>query len=279
MDKKRREHKFLNKHPWIGSVLVGLLVYAGVTIVVGLINYPLSMLVKGYDASTGFIGVIIGAVVTTFAYKKWFEPEFKGFTYGSDIGAGIRIGIPYYIYWVISVLVTILFTESKFQLASLTAVQAAFSAGCLEEVIFRGGVLNTMLRGRKKQGDAIKALVISSVIFGLVHLANLSSGANAARTVIQVFTASGIGFVNGVIYLVSGNLLLVIILHTIHDIIALSFTGVTEAGVITAGVTWDIWLDLLLCVALAVYAIVMLRRGDVYRKIENMWDQKWDVRK
>lgn len=279
MDRKSREHKFLDGHPWIGSVLVGLLMYLMMSLIADIINFPISMLFKGYNISVGFVGIIISAVVTTFAYRKWFEPEFKGFTYCSDIGAGIRIAIPYFIYLVISILITLFFTESKFQVVSLTAIQSAFAAGCLEEFVFRGGILNSMLRGRKNQSDVIKAVIISAVIFGLAHLSNMASGANPARSIIQVFTAGGMGFVDGAIYLASGNLVLAIILHTIHDIIAYSFTGVSEMGMITAGVTWDVWLDLILCVLLAIYAIVMLRRDDMYRHIKGIWDKKWDGRK
>ena len=55
--KKVREHKIIDSHPIIGSILFALIVYIPVNLVVGILNVPLAMVVPGYPQS-GPVGII-----------------------------------------------------------------------------------------------------------------------------------------------------------------------------------------------------------------------------
>ena len=85
--------------------------------------------------------------------------------------------------------------------------------GLFEEVLFRGLVLLVLLKvmGQTKKG-VVKAVIISSVIFGVVHLANLVV-ADVLPVVTQVFYASAVGVLFAALYLRTKTLWIPIIYH------------------------------------------------------------------
>ena len=81
-------------------------------------------------------------------------------------------------------------------------------AGISEEMLFRG-----MIQGGLSQVlGTVPALIIASVLFGLVHFATLSYG----------IIATLIGFYLGGIWICSQNLLVPIAVHALYDFIALA---------------------------------------------------------
>lgn len=93
-----------------------------------------------------------------------------------------------------------------------------FSVGFFEELFFRGLVLIYLVQqfSHKKYGLWI-GLVISSLIFGLFHLVNLFEGASFGPTVLQVGYSFLMGMLWSVIYLKTGNLWLVMVLHALYN--------------------------------------------------------------
>jgi len=85
--------------------------------------------------------------------------------------------------------------------------------GFFEEVLVRGLMLMVLLKvfGQTKKG-AMSAVVISSVIFGLVHLANLVH-TDVLPVVAQVVFASAMGVFFAALYLRTKTLIIPIILH------------------------------------------------------------------
>lgn len=102
------------------------------------------------------------------------------------------------------------------------------SAGIREEFIFRGVIMNKLLDSFEKKNTKAEmfALVVSSVIFGLVHFSNLIDGASLGGVISQVVSAGGTGFLFGAVYLRCKNIWTPIILHGLWDIFALMFSGV-----------------------------------------------------
>lgn len=83
-----------------------------------------------------------------------------------------------------------------------------------EEVVFRGGVMNTM----RRECNPTAAIIISGVAFGLIHGIPL-----------QVMYATFIGIILGIVFHVTKSLLTVIIIHIVNnifsDFIEVIFTG------------------------------------------------------
>ena len=76
----------------------------------------------------------------------------------------------------------------------------------IEEFIFREGILGNMLRGGMNKW---KAITVSALIFGIIHL-----------DFAQVPFAAGMGFIFGIIYYKTGNIVITSILHILSNGIA-----------------------------------------------------------
>ena len=89
--------------------------------------------------------------------------------------------------------------------------------GLYEEFLCRGWLLNEFLEryGESKKG-IWTSIIVSGVIFGLIHFINLSSQ-DLASTITQVFSASATGVVFGVIYYRTKNIWTVVFLHAFWD--------------------------------------------------------------
>ena len=91
--------------------------------------------------------------------------------------------------------------------------------GVFEELAFRGTLFVTILEKRRTTRRQIFwTTVISSAIFGLVHLANLFDGAGLGPTLLQVGYSFLIGGMCAIVFLKSQNLLFSILLHGIFDV-------------------------------------------------------------
>lgn len=94
----------------------------------------------------------------------------------------------------------------------LAVVFFTVAVGFAEEIYFRSLILKTL------EGEGVKkAIIISSVIFGITHLGNLAGGANLSYTIIQVVFAFAFGIVFAEIFYLTKSLIPVILWHFLHD--------------------------------------------------------------
>lgn len=94
-----------------------------------------------------------------------------------------------------------------------------------EEIYFRGIALRLLRAGGIK-----KAIWLSAVIFGVLHLANLMAGSDPLHTILQVIFAFLVGFVLAELVVVTGRIWILIIWHTLHDFLGFSTNGTLDAG-------------------------------------------------
>lgn len=103
-------------------------------------------------------------------------------------------------------------------LALFNVFVGALLVGLCEEFLCRGWLLNEFL---ERYGDTKKgvwySIIISGLIFGLIHLGNFFHGQDLVSTVTQIMNASAIGVVFGIIYYKTKNIWSVIILHGLWD--------------------------------------------------------------
>jgi membrane protease YdiL (CAAX protease family) len=124
------------------------------------------------------------------------------------------------------------------------------AVGFNEEIYFRGLALKFMEeKGRKK------AIIWTSIVFGVLHLANVLNGKNALYLILQMIFAFLVGFVLAEIVSITKSLWIVIIWHAAHDYIS-SITS--DALDKTALVILAIQVGIL-----SVYAICIWRRSKV----------------
>lgn len=88
------------------------------------------------------------------------------------------------------------------------------TGGFMEEAVFRGLVLRTLL----PQG-LVRAAVLSSMIFAVVHLLNLAAGANLAATILQVIVAFLMGLAFVAPLAVTRNIWPLVFIHALSNFV------------------------------------------------------------
>ena len=117
--------------------------------------------------------------------------------------------------------------------AALRVVSMLF-VGFIEEIIFRGFLFRAMCGTNVK-----RAVVISSVTFGIGHIVNLLSGAPLFSTLMQIVYAVALGFLFTIIFLKSGSLIPCILTHSAINALSTFARVQTDAqlAVITVALT------------------------------------------
>lgn len=111
--------------------------------------------------------------------------------------------------------ITITPSEIIFYILSMLTV------GFLEELIFRGFLYKLLAKENVK-----KAMIISSITFGIGHIVNLLNGAPLVPTLLQICYAISLGYLFVLIFNKSNSLLPAIITHSIIN--SLGFLNVTN---------------------------------------------------
>lgn len=142
----------------------------------------------------------------------------------------------------------------------LAVVFFTVAVGFAEEIYFRSLILKTL------EGEGVKkAIIISSVIFGITHLGNLAGGANISYTIIQVVYAFAFGVVFAEIFYLTKSLIPVILWHFLHD--ATSYIqkqpDINEV-ILFAGIQTTI------LVAYALYMWKMIKEENIKRSIVSI---------
>lgn len=110
----------------------------------------------------------------------------------------------------------------------LTALILGLLVGAAEEFVFLGLLISFL-----KKYFTLTALQIalwSGVIFGAVHVVNVSSSGNLLNTVAQILGAFGIGFLLAAIYLITNNLWMIMIGHGLIDALdQIAFSSLSNA--------------------------------------------------
>ena len=86
------------------------------------------------------------------------------------------------------------------------------NVGFIEEVIFRGFLFNMMAKSNVK-----RAIIVSSLTFGMGHIVNLLTGADLIPTLLQIGYAFAIGYLFVTIYYRSKSLIPCIIAHAVFN--------------------------------------------------------------
>lgn len=90
--------------------------------------------------------------------------------------------------------------------------------GLFEEFLFRGWFQKSLIKKfGKDRKHIILSIVITSVVFGLIHMTNIFSGQPLATTILQTISAIAIGITLGAIYFRSNNIFSVAMIHSFWD--------------------------------------------------------------
>ncbi|MGN1382174.1 MAG: lysostaphin resistance A-like protein [Eubacterium sp.] len=174
---------------------------------------------NGMDiAGEGFRIIVL--LVIVFAAKmqsRIFKSGRKSFTYG------LFVGLPVLAVAAVQFIANTIQADQGFfsNTGMITAMVISYClTGIFEELLCRGLVLNAFLDAfKEKSAKTIwLSLILSSIIFGSLHLYNLVSGQDIIGTLMQVLMAVAMGLCFGAIYLRCGNIWVPALLHALTDL-------------------------------------------------------------
>lgn len=172
--------------------------------------------------------------------------------------------------------VNAIFTGSIPVIPTITTVLVSLRAGVFEETVFRGIPVSIMMAKNPSRRRMWITVFLTSVIFGLIHIVNVgSSNVVLVAAIVQSVNALGFGIFFAAIYLRSGNILLTMVFHMLHDVIAL-MDPAQASGLYTTSSFSAIDFVVLGGIA-AIYAgagIFMLRKSK-WEEIQNRWAYIW----
>lgn len=269
-EKKIREHKFLNKHTIAGV----LLLMFGNFIVFNILAAVIGSMLLGRENGAG-AGGVIGSVIALILWCRYFQPEYKWKPEPGDWGKSLKLLLPVIVYWILMFgMFGIIAGGVPFGALPLSSILMAIMAGASEEVCFREIGISYLARQWRDENKIIFIALISSVAFSLTHLTNVGTMDDVGALLTQVLLAVLFGIFFSAVYLRTGNIWPLIIVHSLHDLLAFS----ASAGITAMGVgefpDWTTGYLILIEAAMAVCGLYMLRKSKRAEIIE-LWDRKW----
>ncbi len=282
--KKIFKHHFYDKHTILGAIVLTLLGLLISQTLLGGIGGEIYNFISGTRDYSGvgyniglYLGGILGAFIFLALFKRWFYPEYEGgFKGGQNVPRWCILGIAIPVCLLIYYLVT---APASLGIPPLVNWVAALMAGICEESIFRGVTASYLMRQTIGQNKILPTMLVSSILFGLIHGINIIVGAPVFLTFLQILSAFALGLFMCALFLRSGSLIPSMIFHTLYDIVAFTDTSnIGEGGVFkpTATITLqDQIFSMVLRVvyiALAIYLTRPAVRGEIY----EIWAKKWN---
>ena len=115
----------------------------------------------------------------------------------------------------------------------ITIIGHFIAIGILEEVLFRGLLFRALL----DEGKPVRAVIISTLTFGVGHAFSLLIGQGVTDTVFQIINATAVGFIFTMIVYLTRSLHVVIAAHILYNIMA-TVTVISEGyTLLFAGLT------------------------------------------
>ena len=211
---------FADKYAIITAFIAFILIDLFLHGVSALLNLLPDLLPLKFLSQTILIAIPI-AIVFLFGFRGAFQRK--------NFLRGVFCGLPY-IVWYSIVMALLLAKNLKNPEATLQPwdliLYSLFSILCVgirEECIYRATIQNIVA---KKYANSVKGIwitaIVGSFIFGIMHAGNFfTTTADPSSIALQIISAMFSGLVLSSIYLRSGNLWVVILIHTLIDVAGL----------------------------------------------------------
>jgi len=268
---EKKNHKVLD-NPYLGYLV--LAIFAVVLVSIGSAVGQIFDAVIFDSAYTIFFDVLgaAGAVLAAFIFKLWFKPDFDGCFKFNDLAMGFKFLLPMLLVHYIGSIISI----SHDGLGNiLVAFCTALLPGFGEEVIFRGLCIANLMRTVKSRKSMVIIFWLTSIVFGLAHMANAANGAPLWISVIQSIYAIGIGMALCGVYLRTGNLLICAIAHASLDFLEICRLQMNSTGGLMSTFGLGDWITVAAAVIGAVIGIMLVREQH-WDDIQNVWKKKWN---
>ena len=274
-NQKVRQHKFVEKAPVPATVLMLILWLILFEVIQVIVDLGIHMVISGYTVGSGPVGLFAATIASLALYKLWFNPEFEGMLKG-DLPLGFLLGLFELGYVLVSYVPNLIDGSFSLKLLTWVIIITSLTAGIKEEFLFRGVIVSTLLRQWKDRNMFLQAALVSGIVFGLIHAANVLAGADAVQTLFQVIASVGVGIFFAAVYIRCGSILPCMFYHVLHDIIAIAAeSNVAENGIMSAkALSWGDAFSLALSFVLAAAGLWLIRSAKT-EQIREIWDRKW----
>ncbi|HBZ03362.1 MAG TPA: hypothetical protein DEO83_06070 [Lachnospiraceae bacterium] len=276
---KRKKHPILD-HTILSYFLLALF-FTFISFFTSIIDTGIAFILPGYGTviemmgrkvtTAKGVGDVVAALLSLFIFSKWFSGEYKGVLKKKGLGLGLLMFLPFLIFHYTGSIVSIMTVGSS---NILIALLRAAAPGFGEEVTFRGmGVANYMRKVKDEKGIMF-IFWLSSIVFGLIHITNVFSGADTTASVIQVFYAMGVGMLLCAVYLRTGNLWPSILAHWSVDFLEMIRKDLSN-GIMHGMIIGD-WITIAAGLFAAVLALILMSKKH-RPEILQIWNDKWAV--
>lgn len=264
--RKFRQSHFILRITVLASILLNIYTFVLRSFVTGVADHFIGDLY-------GF-AIVLLSVVFLIIHKLWFSPEYKG-SFRMDLLKEKSVIIPLVVYLVIDIGMNAFnWSIEGIQMPTLVSLALVLMSGIGEEVCYRVIIMTTELRIWIRKGSYLPALLIASLLFGLGHLSNVFAGATLSATLLQVFATIASGLFMGSLFIRTGNVMLPIGVHILHNLMSLMTAGASVVN--SHGVSFE---GILFIGALAVAQIIIsvwLLKGRK-EEIVSVWKERWSV--
>lgn len=219
----------------------------------------------GLLTNSGFLGALIFLTLTLFLMRRWGYnwPKMRLSHQANPIVLIVLLIVSiWFILWnafgggsnLLTSFFRLNFSGISFKPQYLLT---GLEAGIAEELLFRYVFLTILLVVFKNYRYQIfHASIISSICFGLIHLANITAGQDLANTINQAIFAFGMGLLMCSIYLYTDLFYVPVLYHTLLDTLVFSVSGELLSGKVTLADNIFVILEAVLFVAVAILLLV-----------------------
>ena len=226
----KKANKFIRSQAVLSAFLLSIIFISAITVLGVLI---LDMASPG-RLMVFTIGQLILAGIAVWLMCKLEVFDINDFRF-KGVGKGFRLAGFGFVYIAISFFINFMqipengFIAPNILSLFIVILHPFIGTGLFEEVLYRGLVFKILLRktGHSKRG-VIFACVISSVIFGVLHLVNVFAGASVLSTISQVVHATATGLFFAAVFLRTKKLWIPILLHGLLNLSAQIFNAIVS---------------------------------------------------
>lgn len=286
MEKAKPKHKLFDR-PFLGGLAAMIIAWLFVTNLSLIPALCLDVLQELFSeavisealvSNATYVGFILASLICLLLFRQWFRKD--GYQ-----GCFPRVGLRNREAWLfvlcavaLDVILTVgndVLTKTVPLMPTVTTLLISLQAGVHEETIFRAIPVSIMMKNNPSRKRMWAAALVTAVVFGLVHMGNVGAGAALLGAGLQSVNALCLGLFMAAIYLRSGNILLTMMFHTLHDVIAL--TNPEQVTGVFTKVSFSV-LDVAVVAAVAaVYAAagIYLLRKSKWEEIQATWANIW----
>lgn len=226
------------KHP----IIFILILFAITLVISGILAGIISIFIKDDDISiSGAVARIIVSIfmISLFYNKDNFKYNFRG----------LKLMLPLLLFGLYKIPLWF-YTQGEMSNV-LTGFICGLAPGIYEEFLFRGIFMDQL--SRKYKSNA-KILLLSTIVFSLVHLTN-AIGQDLTSVIFQVIFSVAFGIAVGGFYIKTKDICSVIIVHAATDIIGYIFISNPTSSYLA------LILVAILCVSESLYGILLSKNS------------------